>query len=99
MTLVLEKTKGFESADEEVRKGLETLFGRRFVNLVEIKEAMYRKVGLGKPLLPKNVYISTGENVRADNLPFMITEWPIYCFEGYGVGGLSEVAKIRVLPL
>ena len=99
MALILEKGVGFDSADEEIKKGLETLFDRRFVGFLDLKEAMYKKDDSGKPLLPSNVYLSQGETVRAENLPWIVTDWPVYCFENYGVGGLSQVAKVRVLEL
>jgi hypothetical protein len=97
MALILEKDIGFESADEEIKKGLETLFDRRFVNFTDLKEAMYKEDGSGKSLLLPNVYLSQGETIRADDLPFTITEWPIHYFEDYGAGGLSVVARVRVI--
>lgn len=97
MALILEKAKGFESADEEIKRGLEKLFDRRFVNFTDLKQAMYKEDKFGKPLLPKNVYLSQGETVRTDNLPFTVNEWPIHYFEDYGVGGLSVVARARVI--
>ncbi len=81
---------------KKIRKGLESLLGKRFVNMKELREAMYQKDSSGKQLLPKNVYPSEGETVRADELPFAIKEWPIYCFHGYGLTGVSKVAKITV---
>ena len=92
MALVLEKEIGFESADEEIKKGLEKLFGKRFQNLGELEKAMYQKSDSGTQLLPKNVYVSIRD------LPHTISRLPIYYFEGHGVGGLSKVAEVVAVP-
>ena len=97
MTLVLEKGMDFESADKAIQKGLVSLFNKEFANLKDLQRATYLKDNSGQPLLPKEVFISRGECVCADDLPFTIKRWPIYYFEGYGLGGLSKVAEIKVV--
>lgn len=68
--LVLEEGEDFNCAYESTRTGLKCLFGRKFGSLEEIAEKL-------KGITP-SVYIPKEIQIRINNLPYEIREYPIY---------------------
>ena len=86
--LVLEKGESFDASTRKSR--MKELMDREFSNLEEIANN-----------LPGGCYIPNKQEVKINNLPYTIKEWPIYEMKDFSGGSppgyTAIIARIKVI--
>jgi len=92
--VILEKIEGFNKTWDNIKKGLESFFGREFETFENLRDEIY---SLGLP----RVYFPKKHEMEIPSIPFIVREWPLYGPESnmplqYGGGEFPiAIAKLK----